>query len=265
VDEDLSVYQSVRKEILAYGPEATQWLRPCQLSADPILRRRAREIIRHFDKQEADTRFLSFCLRHGEDFDLEKAAWLFARTEYPDINIEGYEALLDNYASELRERIAPDADADQTLRAINKYLFKELGYAGNQAHFSDPENGYLNRVIDRRTGNTLNLSLLYLLVTRRLQLPVIGIGLPGHFVCRYQSSSNELYVDAFNRGQILTKADCVQFLLNGNHSLGAEFLTPVSARRLFMRICSNLQHNYIQLGRNAKSAQLQHYLVALGR
>ena len=264
-DDDNEVYRSVQKKIVSLGPQASEWLRPHQLSGDPVLRRRARQIIRHFEKQEADTRFLGFCLKHGTEFDLEDAAWLFAQTEYPEINIDGYRALLDAYAAELRERIEFEDDPNRIVRAVNRYLFMELGFAGNQAEFYDPENSYLNRVIDRRTGNPISLCLLYLLVSRRLRLPVAGIGLPGHFVCRYQSSAGEVFIDPFNRGQILTKADCVQFLLNANHTLRNDFLSPVSARRLLMRICSGLYQIYLQHGRTAKTAQLQHYIVALAR
>jgi regulator of sirC expression with transglutaminase-like and TPR domain len=264
-DDDPAVYQTVRKEILSLGPEAAGELRSQLLSADPVLRRRVREIIRHFEQQDADTRFLGFCLKHGEEFDLEKAAWLFARTEYPDINIEGYRALLDGYAEELRERVRDAADANEILIAVNKYLFTELGFVGDEVNYYDPDNSYLNRVMDRRAGNPINLCLLYLLLARRLQLPMTGVGLPGHFICRYQSSSEEIYVDAFNRGQRLSKADCVQYLLNANQSLRDDFLSPLSSRRLLMRLCTNLHKIYLQLKQTSKATRLQRYIVALAR
>ena len=98
------------------------------------------------------------------------------------------------------------------LLIINHYLFDELGFTGNEENYYDPENSYLNRVMDQRTGNPINLCLLYMLLARRLRLPVAGIGLPGHFICRYQSTAAEIYLDPFNRGKFLTKADCVQYL-----------------------------------------------------
>src|SRR4051794_33469183 len=91
-DEDPAVYQTVRDTILSFGHDAGDWLRPHRLSNDPILRRRAKEIVRHFDRQEADTWFLGFCLKNGEEFDLEEGAWLLALTTYPDINVEAYRA-----------------------------------------------------------------------------------------------------------------------------------------------------------------------------
>jgi regulator of sirC expression with transglutaminase-like and TPR domain len=264
-DEDTHVYQAVREKILSCGPLANAWLRPHVLSSDPVLRRRAIEIIQHFHRQSADNVFLGFCLNNGEDFDVEEGAWLLAQTQYPQINLEAYKALLDNYAGELRERIAGDTTARQILGTINNYIFDDLGFHGNEENYYDPENSYLNRILDRRTGDPINLCLLYILLGRRLKLPMTGIGLPGHFLCRYQSSASEIYVDAFNHGRLLAKADCVRYLLRGNYSLNEDYLTPISARRMLTRICGNLHQIYLHLELTEETTKFQRYLVALER
>jgi regulator of sirC expression with transglutaminase-like and TPR domain len=264
-DEDPLVYRTVREKILSCGPAATHWLRPYTTSDDPALRRRAQQIVLHFDRQAADDQFLAFCLRHGEEFDLERGAWLFAQTQYPLISVEAYRAVLDGYAGELQGRLGATTGPQAILTLINRYLFGELGFAGNEENYYDPENSYLNRVLDRRTGNPISLCLVYLLLARRLCLPVVGIGLPGHFVCRYQSTAVEIYIDPFNRGKFLTKGDCVQFLTNANFSLRDEYLAPVSPRRWLLRICSNLHQIYQRLEQAAEAMRLQRYLVALAR
>jgi regulator of sirC expression with transglutaminase-like and TPR domain len=264
-DENPAIYQTVREKILSYGPQAAGWLRLHTLSSDAILRRRAQEIVLHFDRQAADNRFLGFCLKHGEELDLEQAAWLLAQTQYPEINLEAYAALLDSYAAELRERIDFNAEAKQTLAAINKYLFGELGFSGNDQNYYDPQNSYLNRVIDHRKGNPINLCLVYILLARRLRLPIAGIGLPGHFICRYQSTAAEIYIDAFNGGKLLSKADCVQYLVRGKHSLSDDYLAPVNPRRLLLRICGNLHQIYLRLELGEETTRVQRYLVALAR
>jgi len=264
-DEDRAVYRTVRQKIISYGPQAAEWLRPHLLSNDPALRRRSQEIVLHFDRQAADNRFLGFCLKHGEEFDLEQGAWLLAQTRYPDINREAYQALLDHYAWQLRERLAPAADPKDVLSALNHYLFVELGLSGNEENYYEPENSYLNRVIDRRTGNPINLCLVYILLARRLRLPVAGIGMPGHFVCRYQSTASELFIDPFNHGKFLTKAECVQYLVRGNYSIRDDYLTPVTPRRMLLRICGNLHQIYLHLEQSEETTRLQRYLVALAR
>ena len=264
-DDDAGVYRAIRERVVSLGPESRDWLRPHVLSSDAVLRRRAREIVQYFDRQEADTRFLAYCLKPGETFDLEKAAWMLARTRYPDINVEAYRAILDDYASELRAQLDFGAGAERILGTVNEHLFDDLGFAGNEENYYDIENSYLNRVMDRRTGNPISLCLLYMLVTRRLALPVTGIGLPGHFVCRYQSSSDEFYIDAFNRGRLLSKADCVQYLLRGNYSLRDDFLSPMSPRRILMRMCSNLHKICTQFELAEEATRLQRYIIALGQ
>ena len=264
-DEDANVYHAVREKILSTGPGTRQWLQPHALSSDPLLRRRAQEIIRHFDKHAADNAFLGFCLSHGEDFDLEEGAWLLARTQYPDINVEAYQALLDSFVAELRQRVVLYTKANQILTKINDYLFNELNFVGNEQNYYDPENSFLNRVLDKRTGNPISLCLLYILIARRLHLPVVGVGLPGHFVCRFQSTSDEIYVDAFNNGRLLTKADCVHHLLRGNYDINDEYLSPVTSRKMFQRICRNLHQIYLQLEMPEETTRFQRYLVALGK
>src|SRR5205807_1185441 len=112
-------------------------------------------------------------------FGLEQGLWLLAQTEYPEINVEAYQALLDTFASEVAERLEPGGEPKALLGKLNDYIFGELRFAGNEENYYDPENSYLNRVVDRRTGNPINLCVVYLLLARRLRLPVAGIGLPG--------------------------------------------------------------------------------------
>jgi regulator of sirC expression with transglutaminase-like and TPR domain len=264
-DDDPAVYTTIRQRIISLGTAAADWLRPHTLSRDPVLRRHAQEIVRNFDRQSADTIFLEFCLKQGEAFDLEQGAWLLAQTEYPDINVNGYQALLDSFASDLRERLESAGEPAKVLAAMNRYLFEDLGFAGDQQDYYDPENSYLNRVIDRRSGNPINLCLVYLLLSRRLKLPVTGIGLPGHFICRYQSSSVAIYIDAFSGGKLLTKADCVQYLLQGNYSLREDYLAPVTSRKLLLRVCGNLHQIYLRLDKTEAATRLQRYMIALAR
>jgi regulator of sirC expression with transglutaminase-like and TPR domain len=264
-DEDSAVYQAVREKILSYGDSARAWLRPHALSGDPLVRRRTQEIVRHFDRQSADNRFLGFCLKYGEDCDLEQGAWLLAQTQYPDINTEAYSALLDSFAAELRQRLENHTRSRPVLTAITEYVCGDLGFVGNEQNYYDPENSYLNRVLDRRTGNPINLCIIYLLLARRLKLPMVGIGFPGHFLCRYQTSSDELYIDAFNRGKLLTKADCIHHLVRGHFDLHEHYLAPVSPRRILARSCGNLHQIYARLGEKEIATRFQRYLVALAR
>ena len=265
-DEDPAVYHLVREKILSYGQSAIAWMQPHVLSSDPVLRRRVQEVIDHLARRSADNRFLAFCLsQHGEELDVDQGSWLLAQTRYPDINVAAYQALFDSYAGDLRERIDFGARPDQILATINQYLYSELGFHGNEQNYYEPENSYLNRVIDRRTGNPISLCMVYLFLCRRLHLPVAGIGMPGHFLCRFQCSTDELYIDAFNRGKLLSRTDCVKYLVQTNYGFQDGLLTPATPRRILLRMCSTLHQIYQHLKLAEETARLQRYIVALAK
>ena len=173
------------------------------------------------------------------------------------------QAVVDTAANELRTRIQPTISPQQQLLVMNQYLFSDQGYRGAQRYESDPENCYLNRILERRTGNPIGLCAVYLFLCRRLGLPVAGIGLPGHFVCRFQSATLELYIDCFNQGRFLTKGDCIRHLHATNHGLHEGYLAPVSTRRILMRMCANLQQTYLQTDNLEEAGRVKRYLVAL--
>lgn len=264
-DDDPGVYQTVREHIIAFGSGAVQWLRPHMLSSDARLRRRVQEIVLHLERQDADNRFLAFCLSHGENLDLETGSWLLAQTQYPEINLEAYQALLDGYAVELRERLLGQTLPVPILSEINSYLFKALGFHANADYARDPESNYLNRVIDLRSGSPVSLCTLYWLIGRRLNLPIVGIGLPGYFLCRYQGARESVFVDAYRHGRLLTRADCIRSLQQSAHGFQEGFLAPISPGRALLRMCSALHQTYARLKMQEESARTQRYVIALAK
>jgi len=264
-DEDPTVYRTIRQRILECGPTASGWLQPHLLSREPVLRRRVQEIMDHLARQAADDHFLTFCLSQGEECDLERGAWLLAQTRYPDINVAAYQALLDSYVGDLRDRLETGSPPRATLGQLNRYLFGELGFHGNELNYYEPDNSYVSRVLDRRTGNPISLCLVYLLVARRLHLPLTGIGMPGHFLCRYQSSTEEVYIDAFNQGRLLSKADCIRYLVQTSQGFQAGFLSPTTPRRILLRMCTNLHQIYQQLKQAEEAERLKRYFLALAK
>ena len=265
-DEDPSVYQTIRSTILGLGAPVREWLEPCRLSNDPLVRRRSLEILQCMGRQHHDHLFLGFCLTHqGNHLDLEEAIWSLALTAYPDINPLAYRALLDSYAGDLSRRIHSAKSGRAILEQFQDYFFERLGYSGNQQSYYEAANSYLNRVVDRRTGNPISLSILYLLVGRRLGLPIQGIGLPSHFICRYQSSTEEIYADPFNRGRLLSKQDCIRYLAENYTGYEEQFLMPVSSRRILLRVCANLHQIASQDANQGEITRFQRYLLALAQ
>jgi regulator of sirC expression with transglutaminase-like and TPR domain len=262
-DEDPAIFRQIHDAILSQGPAAREWLESYRLSEDPRTRRRVRSLLDKLRSDEADSAFLSFCLTQGKQLDIEQGLFLLARTAYTEFNVDGYRALLDGYAEEVRHRVANFNAPYRVLGTLNRLVFIQLGFRGNSQDYYAADNSYLNRVLDLRTGNPITLSAVYLSVCRRLGLPVAGVALPGHFLCRFQDASHEIYIDPFNGGRFMTRTDCVHHLIRSNCDLRDDYLGPVTPRRILLRSVNNLHQIYQQLRDEECSLRMRRYLLAL--
>ncbi|HZI92774.1 MAG TPA: tetratricopeptide repeat protein [Patescibacteria group bacterium] len=185
-----------------------------------------------------------------EAIDLAGAALLFARDEYPDLDVAAYRSMLQRMSDEARPRVArvignPFAAID----ALNTYLFSEQGFRGNHAEYFDPRNSFLNEVLDRRRGIPITLSLVYMEVAAGAGFPVQGVGFPGHFLVRHASGDRELLIDPFHGGEILLAEDCRKRLAlayGDQVPLEARFFKTAGKRAILTRMLQNLLHVYAQ-------------------
>ncbi len=262
-DDDPAVARVIRDRLREGGEGGLDWLADHRLDADPCVRRRVRQLLDEREREAADIRFLAFILGHGEQFDLEEAVWRFVETRHPEVRVAAYEAQLDDWTGRIRERIPADPTGRAVLETVHAVLFAELGFRGSGEDYDNPENSYLNRIMDRRIGIPIGLSLVYLAITRRLGLPVRGIGMPGHFLCRYQSPREEYYVDVFHQGRLLSRIDCVRRLKETAVEYEDGLLAPITPRRIVQRMIANLHRVHRQRREVAEADRLQRYLIAL--
>jgi regulator of sirC expression with transglutaminase-like and TPR domain len=187
--------------------------------------------------------------------DLAKAALFLAQEEYPHLDPDAYLQALDTMAATVAARLPAERYPLRVLQTINHHLYEELGVRGNTEDYYDPRNSYLNEVIDRRLGIPITLSLVYLQVAQRIDFPMIGVGMPGHFLIRPTLDEMEILVDPFHRGEVMFAADCQDRLsqLYGRPiALRPEFLQPVTHRQFLARMLTNLKFIYSNQGSFAR-------------
>jgi len=177
---------------------------------------------------------------------LARAALLIAAAEQPGLDVDRYLACLDDLAdTALAARRA--ADALSRLHRLREFLFEELGFAGDRSDYFDPRNSHLNEVLDRRLGIPITLSLVFIEVGQRLGLQMEGIGLPGHFITGARIAGEQVLLDPFNRGAVLTVEACGQVVrqsLGRAVRLQPEHFTPVDNRQFLTRMLANLKGVY---------------------
>jgi regulator of sirC expression with transglutaminase-like and TPR domain len=184
-----------------------------------------------------------------EDINLAKAALYIAQEEYPNLDTEEYLNALDTMAWEIQERLPESRYPLRMIQTINQYLYDDLGFSGNKIDYYDPRNSFLNDVIDRRLGIPITLALVYLEVARRIDFPMVGVGMPGHFLIRPDVPDIEIFVDAFNGGEIIFAEDCqerLSQLYQQPVTLQPEFLAVVTNRQFLVRMLTNLKFIYLK-------------------
>lgn len=190
----------------------------------------------------------------GEAISPARAGLLLARElAYPTLRPSEYLTQLDDLAREASSALHGQATSTARGLALADYLFRELGFEGNKADYSDPRNSFLNEVLDRRLGIPISLSVIFLEVGWRLKLPVQGVGLPGHFIVAVMGEDSPHYLDPFNGGRELSLADCADLvhrsagLLPGSADPGAfdmDWLAPTPTPDIVARMLNNLRVFY---------------------
>jgi regulator of sirC expression with transglutaminase-like and TPR domain len=191
-----------------------------------------------------------------EDIPLDRAALAIAEEEYPGLGAEGYLGVLDDLAARARGRLPARRGAADALRAVRDTLFHEAGFKGNEAHYYDPRNSFLNEVLDRRLGIPISLSVLFLSVARRIGLPVEGVRFPGHFLVKHVSGGRELFIDPYRGGEILTGEECAEryrALTQGKGTFEPRFLTAATPRQILARMLHNLKRIYGEKGDDVRT------------
>ncbi len=193
--------------------------------------------------------FADLVSRTPHQVDLALAALLIALDEYPGLDFSTYLERIDALAERALSRLQVDASERpmEAIESINHELFEIEGFRGNQDHYYDPRNSFLNEVLDRKTGIPITLSILYMEVGRRIGLRIEGVGMPGHFLVKCRHDGVEIFVDAFAQGEILLEEGCEQ-KLNQLHGEGFQFnrsyLDAVNHNQILTRMLHNLKAIY---------------------
>ena len=202
---------------------------------------------------EAVVEFARYLSRPAGEIRLDQAALLLARTEYPALDIPAQLARLDELAA--RSECDPNRPPQANITALNRLLFEEEMFAGNEQEYDDPRNSYLNDVLDRKLGIPITLSLLYQEIARRRGLPVVGVGFPGHFLAKYLASPGDILLDPCQRGAILSLQDCEE-KLKAQFGEEAEFrpsyLATSSPKQTLARMLNNLKGSFFRRNDFAK-------------
>jgi len=249
-DNDADIIASMRHKLFELGEET---VRKVLQTTDPNSRahKEASRVLMRFQEPSLEERFRNLTTDQNGDIDLEEGAFTLARFAYPDLDVGSYKTRLGHMAFELAPQVAPDDHPIRVIRTLNHYLFETQKFRAPLKY--DPDDTFLNRVLDRKRGWPITLSVIYLILGQRIDLPLVGVAMPKHYIVKYNApSGQEIYIDPYNHGQVLTPNECADMI---GAKLTDDLLPEATNRFTLFRMMNNLKHTYISMAedKNAKA------------
>lgn len=257
-DESASVREELLRLFRNHIEEATVFLKEYSDTEDVLRQKIARRWMNDLGLEDVVLSFRQFI--DSFQYELETGLIMLCRTVYPELTTGDVCEFLDLLAKRYYELAVHPASNFERCRLLNRVLFHEYGFRGDADNFYDPQNSFLNRVLDRRKGIPLTLSVIYLLVGNRVGLELEPVGAPGRFLVGCFTDETVFYIDPFERGLLRTREELVVELLRPQGVEDERVLNPCPVGEVICRCCRNLAHQYQLQGDSEKQALFDSFI-----
>lgn len=196
---------------------------------------------------------------------LLQAIALICQLKYPEVN----EAYLNEKIEALRLdawlEFHYDLTSFEKVKILNYILFQLHGFRGDEENYLHHDNSFINKVLENKKGNPISLSIVYILVAQRLNVPVYGVNLPRHFIMAYvedeesgtpasfsdkqiisHEANGELkfYINAYNGGGVFNLQQLKSILREMELEERPEYMNPCSNIDIVLRVLMNLYNSF---------------------
>lgn len=141
----------------------------------------------------------------AKEIDLARGLLLSQLADDPEkwSKLRSYEAMVDLIALQILSKVPLAAPPEQKIKAMNALIFDDMGYRfpPHSVYAKDIDvYTFLPSVLDSRRGVCLGVSILYLCLAQRLDLPLEMITPPGHIYVRYHKGDDVINIETTARG-----------------------------------------------------------------
>lgn len=270
-DPDMNIYRTVSESLLKKGLSVIPQLEKAwENSLDQIFQDRLESLIQKI-QIEGTTKDLNTWIHSGHE-DLLEGAWLIARFQFPDLSYEDVNDPLERIKKDIWLELNDNLTALEKVKVINHIFFEIHGFSKNITNFYNPQNSYINQVIENKRGNPISIAILYLVIAQKIGLPIYGINLPKNFIIAYKDEPGILgipdkqvddilfYINPYNKGAVLGKKEIEYFLQQQNLEFNQSYFMPCTNLAIIRRVVHNLINSYNRLGFEDKIIQLNQIL-----
>ncbi|MDB5025696.1 MAG: hypothetical protein JWP78_3451 [Mucilaginibacter sp.] len=269
-DPDQEIFEHIHNKLISYGSEVIEYLESAWEQAfDPIQQERIADLVHEiqFGIVKEDLKLWY----QGGAFDLLQGVLTINKYQYPDLDEQKVINQIEAIKRDIWLQMIYNGSPAEQVKLINHVFYNIHGFSGNTSNHQDPQNSYLNQVLEIKKGNQISLAIIYSIIAQKLDIPVYGVNLPQHFILAYVDETQEsefeggilFYINAFNKGFIFGRRDVDMFLKQLNLKSEKQFYEPCSNADIVRRVLRNLISAYENLGSTEKVAELNELLKIL--
>ncbi len=261
-DEDNEVIRHVEDRIISIGNNVIPFLeKEWESSFNPSVQRKIEELIHALQFDHLKYR-LGEWVKNGAK-DLLEGAWIVATYQYPDLELSFLKKEIEQLYYEVWLDFKKDMHPFDQIKTINTAIFEKLKFRANNKNFHSPGNSMVNVVLETRRGNPISLSIIYILIAQKLELPIYGVNLPNLFMCTYKTERHRFYINAFNKGLIFSKSDIENYVQQLHLNPMDLFFEPCTNEDIIKRVLRNLVISFEKLNDHQKSDEVKQLLNSI--
>lgn len=181
-----------------------------------------------------------------EEIELDSAALALSALDHEGADVESYlDRLRDITSAVAAARVRAGDDTLQSGAEQGALLARviggELGFVGDSEAYDAPLNADMIRVLDRRRGLPVSLSILYVAAARRMTWQAHALNTPSHVLVSMGAEDPPALIDPFHGGAQVTPERLNALL---ERALGPGFnaeshVAPMSNRMTLVRLLLN--------------------------
>lgn len=258
-DEDEEIVTHVERKLMEIGTSIIPVLeQEWETTFNPLMQRRIEDLIHTLQFELFQERLLDW--RENRPEDLLEGLWLVATYQYPDLDLDELRQQVHQLYIEVWREFKENLTPFDQVRVMNSVLFNKFRFRANTKNFHSPANSMINAVLESKKGNPISLCSVYLLIARKLELPIYGVNLPNLFILTYQNGITDFYINAFNKGLIFSREDIDNYLEHLNIPPQEIFYAPCDHVDIVLRSLRNLIVSFEKLGDYHKSDEIKRVL-----
>ena len=268
-DPDELVFDQIKHQLESYGSDVIPFLEHAweQQSLGVLFQHRIENII-HQIQFDLVKHSLSDWAK-TDDKDLLDACIIISQYQYPDLDVAQIKTFFDKLEKDVWVELHDGLTALEKLKVMNHILFEVYNFKGNTSNYHSADNSFINRVIEFKKGNPISMSIVYLILAQRLNLPLYGVNLPRHFILAWGDEFQLLlnpeqevpeilfYINPFSGGSVFGKDDINSFLKELKLKPNPVFFLPCSNYDIIIRTLNNLIYSYEKGGNDEKANEVR--------